>query len=154
MPAIRSTALICALTALAAPAFAEVDGTDPAAMVAVMQSEGYPATLSTDSTGDPMITSKMEGIEYSIFFYGCTDGQACSSIKFSTAFNLQDGMTLQAVNRWHKENRFGTVHLDDEMDPFIDMDVNVAFGVSDANFADTVDWWRVVLSGFKDFIDW
>ena len=85
MPFIRSTALICALSALAAPALADVDGTDPAAMVAVIQSEGYPATLSTDSTGDPKIVSKMEGIDYTIFFYGCTNGQSCSSIKFSTA---------------------------------------------------------------------
>ena len=154
MPIMRSQALVFALATLAAPVLANVDGTNPAALVSVIQSEGYPATLSTDSTGDPMIESKMEGISYKIFFYGCEQGQSCSTIKFSTAFNMQDGMTLQAVNRWHQENRFGTVFLDDEMDPFIDMDVNLAFGVTEANFADTVDWWRVVLSEFKQFIDW
>ena len=154
MKPVRTRILALGLAALAAPATAEIDASDPEALAAIIRSEGYTAEITTDSTGDPMIVSKIVGVQYRIFFYGCEDGLNCSSIKFSAAFNLQDGMTLQAVNRWHTENRFGTVHLDDEMDPYIDLDVNLAYGVTEKNFADTVDWWRVVLSGFTKFIDW
>ncbi len=49
--------------------------------------QGYgTAELSKDSVGDPMISGRMAGINYVIFFYGCNDaGKECSSLQFRAA---------------------------------------------------------------------
>ena len=63
-------------------------------------------------------------------------------------------MTMDQVNTWNREFRFGKVYLDDENDPFLEMDVNLDYGVSEGNFLDTLDWWTVVLGRFEEYIDW
>lgn len=140
------------------PALAQggnVDASDAAVLAGVLQDLGYRAMLSTDSSGDPLIRSSADGSEFSIFFYGCSSGQACKAIQFSKGYDMATGMSLEQVNEWNREYRFGKVYLDDEADPFIEMDVNLDFGgVARENFADTFDWWLVTTREFEAFIGW
>mgnify|MGYP005998535175 CR=1 FL=1 len=136
---------------LCTPAFAEVDGSSPQYIAKLISDEGYRAQLENDSDGDPRIRSAAEGVKFSIRFYGCKSPRGCTSIQFSAGFDMKDGMTLKRANEWNRGKRFGKVYLDEENDPYIQMDVNTDFGVTDKNFLDTFDYWQLLLKSFNDF---
>ncbi len=116
---------------------------------------GYRAELTTDDQGDPKIKSSASGSNFSIFFYGCNDGSDCTSIQFSAGFDMDNGTTLTVANEWNAHKRYGQVYLDEENDPFLEMDVNLdGGGVSEETFRDTVGIWDKMLAEFQQHIDW
>ena len=141
--------------AVAAGPAAAINATDPIAVLNAMQAYGYAATLSTDTRGDPMISSKISKTEFRVQFFGCQGNADCQSLLFRAGYDLPDPISALVVNEWNRSKRFGKAYIDDEGDPFIEMDVNLAFdGMGEQNFQDTLDWWRVVVEGFEEFIDW
>ena len=83
----------------ALPAAAQtVNASDPASMTQVLQGFGYRAELGKDNGGDPKISSSSGGANFSIFFYGCTDGTNCDAISFSAAFDLDPGSNVALMN--------------------------------------------------------
>ncbi|MFW2541315.1 YbjN domain-containing protein [Primorskyibacter sp. 2E107] len=139
---------------LAAPAFADVDASNPARLYDLLRSEGYAVELGRDSVGDPKISVKYEGTGFQIFFYDCSDNVECRTIQYQTAYDMTDGMAYAQSNEWNATKRYATVYLDDEMDPFLQMDVNVDYGVSEKNFVDNFKMWTRVMKDFEDYIDW
>ena len=139
-----------ALPALAQNVVAE----NPAQMADVLRSFGYRAELTTDDGGDPKIASSSGGANFSIFFYGCTNGQNCDAISFSSAFDLDPGSNNDLMNQWNQKKRYSKAYLDDEQDPVIDMDIYLGEGgVSIDNFRSWVDTWERALGDFKVHID-
>ena len=139
----------------ALPAFAQnILADDPASMTEVLQTFGYRAELSKDSGGDPKITSSSGGADFSIFFYGCTDGKNCTAISFSSAFDLDPGSNTDLMNEWNQKKRYTKAYLDDEKDPVIDMDIYLGDGgISIDNFRAWVDTWERAVGDFKVHID-
>ena len=130
------------------------DGGMTAAEVAkVLHDKGYRAEITTDSVGDPLIESGVDGTHFSVYFYGC-EGEVprCNSIQLMAAFDLEEGLSLERINLWNREHRFGRGYLDDESDPFVEMDLDVEFGFSTEALANNLDTWSSVLPGFKEFI--
>ena len=118
----------------------------------VLQSKGYRAEISKDSAGDPMIISGLDGSTFRILFYNCKSGR-CAAIQFATAFDLEKGLTYSKINGWNREKRFGRAYLDDDMDPFLEMDVDLEHGAMTETIANNVDTWAAVLPAFKNFLD-
>jgi hypothetical protein len=122
-------------------------------VAAVLQEKGYKAEITTDSTGDPTVMTAADGSNVSIYFYDCKgEGPRCTSIQFVSAFDIDDGMSLSKINLWNRENRFGRAYLDDENDPFVEMDVDVEHGFTTESLATWIDTWIHVLPRFKSFI--
>ncbi|SOC13991.1 YbjN domain-containing protein [Rhodobacter maris] len=145
--------LVAALFLGAAPAPAQVVG-DPDVVQSFMQTYGLQVSRDIDKSGDPRLSSRIEGTNFKVYFYGCTK-QICDSIQFSAGFDMTKPMSAWKINEWNRTKRFGKAYLDDEGDPYIEYDVNLDFdGCGGRNFDDTIDLWRVVLSEFKTFIDW
>lgn len=146
--------LVLALFLGTSPVSAQVMG-DPDVIRLLMADFGLKVDADTDSDGDPRLSSRIDGTYFGVYFYDCKDGHQCQSIQFSTGFDLDDPMSLEKVNEWNRDRRFGKVYLDDEGDPYIEMDINVDIdGVGKENFSDSLDIWRRVLSSFRDYIDW
>lgn len=140
-----------ALTPLAAPA--QVVG-DPEVISLLMRKFGLEVQAGTDSEGAPKLESRIDGTDFQVYFYTC-ERLPCGSIQFSTGFNLDAPMDPAKVNDWNRRKRFAKVYLDDEGDPYIDMDVNLwGKGIGDDTFDDTLDIWRMLLSDFRKEIDW
>ncbi len=134
---------------------AAINATDPEAIRVAMQDYGFAATLGTDSEGDPMIRSRISQTEFQVLFFGCEGGRNCSSILFRAGYDVEPPLSALTMNEWNRQKRFGKAYIDDEGDPFLEMDVNMAFdGLGEQNFQDTLDWWRVVVENFEDFIGW
>ena len=141
------------LMPLTVNAQALVDATDVDVLAALIQSEGYKADIGVDGVGDPMITSSANGYDFDIFFYGCTDGASCRDITFSVTFDVEDGMSLTKAQDFNREKRWIKIYLDDESDPIVEMDYNLYGGVTSENFADTLDWWALMMNEFIEYID-
>ena len=108
------------------------------------------ASLGTDSVNDPKITGRIEGIKYTMLFYGCNDNnENCKSISLSAAWGGTD-VTMSDINDWNRVKRFGKAYLDSDGDPVLEMQINLDHGVSQANLEDTIDWWAISLARFKD----
>ncbi|WJS84916.1 YbjN domain-containing protein [Paracoccus sp. TOH] len=144
--------LVLAALIQAPAAQAQVVG-DPEVIRLMMMDFGLPAEPSTDAAGDPLIDSRIDGTHFSVYFYQCE--KTCASIQFSAGFDLDAPMTTEQVNQWNRDKRFGKVYLDETGDPFVEMDIGLAGeGIGRKNFEDALDTWRIVLSDFREFIDW
>jgi hypothetical protein len=131
-----------------------IDATSPQALAELLQQQGYRAVVGQDTSGNPKIDSSAAGVDYSIYFYGCNNGSDCQSLNFSSGFDLDRGTSFQAMNDWNSSQFFAYAYLDDESDPFLNMDMNLAYGVSADNFVDSLAIWEQLLSDFQGHIDW
>lgn len=152
-------ALLIAFVVSIAPALAQsasctniVDGSDPSRIFHLARGHGS-AEISTDNRGDPKIDGRMHGVRYQIYFYGCKNGEKCSSVQFRAGFTQNNKQTVERMNEWNISKRFGKAAIDKEGDATIEMNVNLQGGVCNANFDETVGWWSTVLRDFLGFIN-
>lgn len=129
------------------------DGMTGPEVAAWLQGAGYKAELSRDKTGDPMIRSASGGVNFTVLFYDCKNDR-CRALQFSSGFDLGDGMTLAKANEWNKKHRYLKTYLDDEMDPYVEFDVNLDAGRTMAGLNDDFAIWTDMLADFAVFIDW
>ncbi len=143
------------MIATASIATAEITATNARVVLKAMQDFGLVATMEKDSQGDPKIASRVSDTKYSVYFYGCENNDNCSSILIKAGYDLTNGISASKVNEWNREKRFAKAYIDDDGDPFLELDVNLDFeGVGNKNFEDTLDWWRLSVEDFEEFIDW
>lgn len=125
----------------------------PTAIVDMFQSEGYKAKLEATKSGRPVLRSSSSGKEWSIIFYGCNDGQSCTSLQFYTSYDLDNSISLEKINEYQKGSRFVKIWLDDELDPIVELDINLYGGVTKENILDWLGLWEASISKFEKFID-
>ena len=144
--------LLVAVLNLASPVLAQVRG-DPDVVAGLMTGAGMKVTHTTSAEGAPMLESSVDGVDFVVYFYECMP--ICASMQFSAGFDLDEAMPMEMANLWNRDRRFGRVYLDRTGDPYIEMDIGLAGeGIGRDNFLDALDTWRVILSEFRDFIDW
>jgi hypothetical protein len=146
--------LAALLAPMPAAAAGLIDATNPERIALRMIALGYPAAMDIDGAGDPLIRSSAAGANFTVFFYGCTNGANCLAVQFQAGFNLPTPTNAAKMNGWNRAHRFGAAYIDDEGDPMLQMDVTLDGGVSEANFDDAIDWWKVVLTEFQEYIEW
>lgn len=125
-----------------------VDGSDPEQILSIVAEFGE-AELETDGVGDPMIVARAGGLNYLVFFYDCEENQSCKALRFWSYWPDVD-VSLEALNDWNNSWRFVKAAIDEDGDVAVHFDVNLAFGVSEANLRDSVDWWTVLTAAFYD----
>lgn len=151
--------LILAASAPATPAqpAAQISPTDPAAIVLLLQREGYKAKLDKDKEGDPMIESAASGAQFQILFYDCTDGRDCGSLTFHAGYMMDKDKkpTTEKLVEYNRNWRYGRAYLDDDKDPNIEFDL--AFGgaaMPDKMFVENLDAWTNSMASFQKHIGW
>ena len=132
-----------------------VDPTDPTTLVRTMQNAGYRAELAVDNIGYPMIRSSTQGINYAIFFYGCTDaGTDCTNVQFEATFTMNSPLSAELMNEFNAAKRFIRVVVNDEGNPAIRMDVNMRDGITEDQFLDYMNLWDILVGDFLAHINW
>jgi len=142
-----------AALATAAPAVARpiTNGISGEEMVKILQEAGYRATLSKDDEVDPLIKSAVAGKDFNVVMYGCENGR-CKSFQFLAGFDLDKGSTAEVMNDWNRNRRFASAYLDDENDPFLQMDLDVEKGSSTEQVAMYLETWETVVGLFSSKI--
>ncbi len=150
----KSALFAAALTAsISSAASAQmVTAQRPSSLVDAMQSGGYKAALSKDSTGDPKIESASSGAKFYVNFYGCTNGKDCKTVTFYTAWD-KDDVSMSQVNDWNKVKRFSRAYIDKDGDPALEFDIDLDDGgMSAALFIDNIEFFEASIAGFKTHI--
>lgn len=127
-----------------------VGATEPDAVLNLARGYGS-ALLEKDSVGDPMIRSRIDGKPYLILFYDCTGNADCRSIQLQATWNMA-GVTVDELNAWNRDQRFGMAYLDGDNDPTLEMNINLDFGVAPRNLDDTFGWWQSALTDFQAYL--
>lgn len=130
-----------------------VSAASPESIADVIRELGFQARMDKDGTGDPLIRSSANGVQFQIEFYGCTDNAQCESLRFYAGYDLREGTTLDVVNEWNKDKRFLSAYLDEEDDPYLQMDINTEGGISRVAFASSFEMWQSLKSEFEGRIN-
>jgi hypothetical protein len=137
-------------TAVSVQAQDLVDGSNTDEIANIARGYGS-ATLDTQSNGDPKITGKIEGVGYSVYFMNCTDGANCEDLNFYAGF-LDNKQTMDAINAWNRDKRFGKAYLDSDLDAVLEFDVNLEHGVSHENLDAAFSLWGLLLDQYTTYI--
>ncbi|HGY10055.1 MAG TPA: YbjN domain-containing protein [Oceanithermus profundus] len=127
--------ITAALALLAPLAFAQsanvVHATDATQVAKVLTAAGYTFSLDRDEEGFPLFHLEIaDGYKALLFFYDDDPGQpGYESLQLYAAFSTDEKVPLRRVNDWNYNYRFGKVYLDDELDPVIESDLDLAGGV-------------------------
>ena len=118
----------------------------------VLRENGYQAKLQGEGK-DRSIKTGMAGYNFIILPFSCDEnGDDCKSVQFYTAFAADTDPTLEEMNNYASENRFGRVYLDQDGDPAIEMDIDLeAGGMSEALFMDNLAYWEAIMVNFAEF---
>lgn len=136
-------------TALSAQA-QTVDGSQVDEILNIARGYGS-ATLEAQTNGDPKISGKIDGVTYQVFFMNCTDNKNCEDLHFYAGF-LDNKQTLEAINAWNRDKRFGKAYLDSDLDAVIEFDVNLEHGVAQKNLDAAFSLWSLVLDQYTTYI--
>jgi len=109
------------------------------------------ATIETQSNGDPKISGRIEGVAYQVFFMNCTENANCEDLNFYAGF-LDNKQSLEAINAWNRDKRFGKAYLDSDLDAVIEFDVNLEHGVTQKNLDAAFYLWSLVLDQYTTYI--
>lgn len=152
--AIAALAMIAGITTAVPAAAQMVRAQDPQSVLAAMKAGGYSdATLGKDDLGDPKISAEIDGTNFIVFFYNCTDHKACATVQFHAGYDLDKKISLERINEWNRSQRFGRAHLDKEGDPIIQMDLDLDDGgVSRLLFIDNLEFWASIVGKFEAHI--
>lgn len=126
-------------------------------VAAWLQAAGYRAQLTKDSSGDPLINSASEGVNFKVLFYDCEGAaaaQRCKALQFAAGFDLDKPLTAERMNEWNKSHRYLKAYINADGDPYVEYDVNVNAGRTTAGLDDDFGVWTGILSAFTTFIGW
>lgn len=149
-------ALAFATTALfsATPAHAElINATNPATIKAIVESQGWPATIVAKEGDDPYIESTRSGLKFLVLFMNCDEGQKCKTLQYYMGFSDAKDVSLERLNQWNKDKRFARAYKDDEGDPVLEMDVDLDFaGIPRENVGETFNTWASLMDSFREYV--
>lgn len=108
----------------------------------LMKAEGY--AVSIDEDGD--LLWKIDGLR--AFLLVASEG---SSLQFHIAFS--DGnATLEKVNAWNRDMRYSRNYLDESGDPHLELDLDLAGGVTQARVLDFIMTCQMSLQQWVDTV--
>ncbi len=150
-----AAAILWAAMLWATPVLAQdklFDPTKPDQVATALRDAGYKAELKTNAKGEPFISSAANGNTFSIEFYGCTGLTDCSSFQFFSWYKKEPLFDHAFTNDWNARKRFLKAAIDKDGDLSLYLDVAGVGKMTQAAFADWVDWYQVMESDLVKFI--
>jgi hypothetical protein len=121
---------------------------DPAVIVEIAKGFGS-AKIDKDDNGDPMVSGRIQGLKYSVWFYGCENHEKCTSIQFAAGYS--DDFTAEQANEWNKKYRWVKSFAGDGSN--FRMDVSFRGGITRANLEEQFSNWDSMTSDIKEFVN-
>jgi hypothetical protein len=141
--------LALALAPVAAGAQGMVDASDPERLARIIGAEGYRAQVETSqTTGNPIIRTAAEGVNFDIFFYGCRDGRACQSIQYAVSLRMDNPPSLARLNEWNSTKTIGQAFIAENGSVRLAQFMPLRGGVSEEAFRSGFDLWRRALAQY------
>ena len=128
---------------------------NPEVLADLVRAEGYKVSTERTDEGNPFLQTDVDGTPFTIFLNNCIAGKACRTVQFYAGFSVSTPRKLDLINRWNQQKRFAKAYIDDQNDPRLEMDINLAGGgVARGNFIENFRVWIRLLAAFKQHIGW
>ncbi|CDX42079.1 conserved exported hypothetical protein [Mesorhizobium sp. SOD10] len=144
---IAGLALVAAVPAARAEDAEILQKPEPAAILDIAKGFGS-AKMDRDDNGDPMISGRIEGVKYVIYFYGCENHENCKSLQFSTGYT--NPLTAEQANTWNAKYRWVKAYSGDGSN--FKMDVSFTGGITKANLEEQFSNWDALAGNIKGFL--
>jgi hypothetical protein len=141
---------------LATPAAAQMATANAQQIAKLMQAQGLQAQITTTDSGGTEIKSSASGANFYVSLLNCDEGTGknCKTVQFYVGWSTTEKRSLAKINEWNRSKRFAKAYLDDDKDPWLDMDVNLDFGgVTEKNLNDCIELWVSLMGQFQDELD-
>ncbi|MDA0962103.1 MAG: YbjN domain-containing protein [Proteobacteria bacterium] len=126
----------------------------PETVTRALEDLGYSAEIGIDSVGDPQVTSSINGLNYVILFYGCTDNTSCEDIQFRATFQTEGSVSRDILHDWNRDYFVGKAYLSDSGSAVIEHAVVSVDGMSRSTFERVLWRWDRALTSFTEQIEW
>jgi hypothetical protein len=97
-----------------APAAASSDRITAAIIVQELKAMGFLSNVDTDDSGDPRVNMKVDGYDWSIYFYDCAPGarddRQCTSYQFYSGYTMPKPVAADVINKWNTEQRYAKAY--------------------------------------------
>ncbi len=143
------------LSLAATPAFAKNITADLDGIANLLRSKGNKVEIRGTGTERYVWVANPDAYTYSIDVMSCDEGtqRNCKSIQFHSGFTAEKPIAADALLKYTADHRFGRAFLDNEGQPAIQYDINLAAGgISEALLLDNVELWTVMIEIFGDFV--
>lgn len=124
----------------------------PGNVVSALQAAGYKAQLKLNKAGEPYIESATNGEPFTVDFYECDGLKDCKSLQFSAWYKEEPIFTPAVANEWNAKRRFLKVAVDSDGDMRQFLDATVVGGMTQAQFAEIVQWYSDMDGMFSAFL--
>jgi hypothetical protein len=123
---------------------------EPDAILNIARGYGS-ASLDQSDEGAPLVSGRANGRPYLIFFDNCPTGTGCLDIRFFAVFPGNKA-SLEVLNNWNREKRWGKAYSDGDLDAALELDVNMSSGMPYDTVDQTVGLWVDTLGSFAEHI--
>lgn len=127
-----------------------IDGSRISDIITIARGFGSAALLS-QTNGNPKIAGTINRMGYAIYFLNCDERRVCSQMNFYAGF-LDVKPDDATLNTWNSTKRFGRAYADSVGDASIEMDINMAGGVSRDSMVSSFEIWRLVLRQYAEHV--
>lgn len=127
------------------------DGVRAEDMQRIVAGMGYRAQIKESKSGAPFISSAANGLDFSIAFPNCQEGQRCRSMTFQTWWKPGDRLDLRDLNEWNTKRRYTTAFRRTDGGLGIRMDVSVDGGVTEKYLENVYKGWSQFLDVFDGY---
>lgn len=108
-------------------------------LMSMVRDEGFGSVETRD---DKTFTTKMEG--YRVAFFILSEGESVQAYSGRTGTKA----TLASVNSWNRDKRYSRAYIDDDGDPVLELDLDLAGGVTGERIKDFITTVRMSVSMF------
>ena len=126
----------------------------PETIARALEDMGHAAEMGVDSTGDPQVTSSINGLNFVILFYGCTDNADCQDLQFRAMFQTEGSVSHDMLHDWNRDYFIGKAYLNDSGEAVIEHAVAGVDGLSRDSFERILWRWDRALTSFTEVIGW
>lgn len=118
----------------------------------VLRANGLSVDVSQDGVGDPVIYSEIAGFNFALFGFNCTS-EGCNEFLFSSYFDTDKKISLDAINAFNEKTVAGRAFLDGDGDPNLEHLFTLSDGDDDDLIERNLAIWEAVLLDFAEHID-
>ena len=136
------------------PSVNNVKLVDPEMIQAMLLDYGYDAVVDWSNPDDVVVEGYLNETQFVVILYGCEEWTACTGLEFATGYDFPNGVDPTHLNDWNRDTRFGAAYLDEQNDPVLTMDMNLAIdGIGRENFRDWLGLWHFLVEDFEAHLD-
>jgi hypothetical protein len=126
------------------------EGMSAPEMAKALGQAGYPADLTADRAGYPLIRSSTGKVLFDVYFFQCGQKLRCTSIHFTAAFRHRT-VPAATIAAWNRDHRFGRAFQDFRGVAWVSMDVKTSRGMTIEALHVDISRWITVINAFEVF---